>query len=85
MSWAYKVFNKQLHGKDKFIQQKPSHYSLFFPCTHGLAGCSQEGLAHMLVEKFYLKLVIFQTSHDRSSTVSSTAGTITTLFAQNGC
>lgn len=81
ISWAYEAFNKQLNDKDKFTQQKPSCHSLFFLCMHGSAGFSQEGLAQVLVEKFYLKLVIFQINHDHSSTVSSKTGTITILFA----
>lgn len=80
ISWAYKVLNKQLNSKDKFTQQKLSCCSLFVLCTHGLAGCSQEGLAHMLVDEFYLKLVIFQINCDHANTVSSKWGTITTLF-----
>lgn len=36
-----------------------------------LASCSQEGLAHMLNEKFYLKLVVFQINNNHCSTVSS--------------
>lgn len=71
INWTYKVFNEPLNNYDKFTQYKPSCCCLLFLYINSLASCSQEALAHMLVEKFYLKLVVFQIKNDHCSVVSS--------------